>query len=73
MMLIPAGIGLGGSVVQVSLLVGTLMLVVIVELLNSSIEAVVDRIGDEPHRLSVRAKDMGSATVFLSLILTLGV
>ena len=73
LMLIPVGIWLGDSVVQVSLLIGTLMLVVIVELFNSGIEAVVDRIGDEPHRLSGRAKDMGSAAVFLSLMLTLGV
>ena len=41
----------------------------IVELLNSGIEAVVDRIGDEPHKLSGRAKDMGSAAVFVALIL----
>jgi len=46
-------------------------LVVIVELLNSAVEAVVDRIGDEPHKLSGRAKDMGSAAVFISLLLVL--
>ena len=63
-------IWLGQNAVQISLLVGVLFLVLIVELLNSSIEAVVDRIGDEPHRLSGRAKDMGSAAVFLSLLLT---
>jgi diacylglycerol kinase (ATP) len=65
----PLALWLGQSAVQTALLVGTLFLVVIVELLNSSIEAVVDRIGDEPHRLSGRAKDMGSAAVFLSLLL----
>ena len=43
------------------------MLVLIVELLNSAIEAVVDRIGDEHHELAGRAKDMGSAAVFISL------
>ncbi|MES9888274.1 MAG: diacylglycerol kinase [Candidatus Sedimenticola sp. 6PFRAG1] len=43
----------------------------IVELLYSGIEAVVDRIGDEPHKLSGRAKDMGSAAVFLSLVMAL--
>ena len=47
------------------------MLVVIVELLNSAVEAVVDRIGDEPHKLSGRAKDMGSAAVFISLLLVI--
>ena len=50
------------------MLVASLLLVVIVELLNSGIEAVVDRIGDEPHKLSGRAKDMGSAAVFVALI-----
>lgn len=53
------------------LLIASLLLVVIVELLNSGIEAVVDRIGDEPHQLSGRAKDLGSAAVFVALILTL--
>jgi diacylglycerol kinase (ATP) len=53
----------------VAILVASLLLVVIVELLNSGIEAVVDRIGDEPHKLSGRMKDMGSATVFVALIL----
>jgi diacylglycerol kinase (ATP) len=45
-------------------------LVLIVELLNSAVEAVVDRIGDEHHELSGRAKDIGSAAVFISLVLT---
>jgi diacylglycerol kinase (ATP) len=69
LVMMPLALWLGQSAVQTSLLVGTLFLVVIVELLNSGIEAVVDRIGDEPHRLSGRAKDMGSAAVFLSLLL----
>ncbi len=47
------------------------MLVVIVEILNSAIEAVVDRIGSEYHELSGRAKDMGSAAVLLTLLLAL--
>ena len=51
------------------MLVASLLFFVIVELLNSGIEAVVDRIGDEPHKLSGRAKDMGSAAVFVALIL----
>lgn len=52
------------------LMVSTLMLVLIVELLNSAIEAVVDRIGTEHHELSGRAKDMGSAAVLIALLLT---
>ncbi|MDC9606751.1 diacylglycerol kinase [Xenorhabdus griffiniae] len=52
-------------------LIGSVMLVVIVEILNSAIEAVVDRIGSEYHELSGRAKDMGSAAVLLTLLLAL--
>ena len=52
-----------------ALLVATALLVIVVELLNSAIEAVVDRIGPELHELSGRAKDLGSAAVFLSLLL----
>ena len=51
------------------LLVGTVLLVLIVELLNSSIEATVDRVGLETHHLSKRAKDVGSAAVMLALVL----
>lgn len=69
--MIPAAVALGRGAVETALLISTLFLVVIVELLNSGIEAVVDRIGDEPHKLSGRAKDMGSAAVFLSLMLVL--
>ncbi len=50
-----------------ALLIGTCLLVLIVELLNSAIEAVVDRIGQDLHELSGQAKDMGSAAVLLSL------
>lgn len=50
------------------LLIGSVLLVMIVEILNSAIEAVVDRIGSEFHELSGRAKDMGSAAVLLSII-----
>ena len=69
--LIPLAFLLGRNPVEVGLLIVSLLLVVIVELLNSGIEAVVDRIGDEPHQLSGRAKDLGSAAVFVALILTL--
>lgn len=56
--------------VEKILLIVSLVLVLIVELLNSAIEAVVDRIGSEYHELSGRAKDIGSAAVFVSLCLT---
>ncbi|WP_434526020.1 diacylglycerol kinase [Photorhabdus asymbiotica] len=59
------------SVIERILLIGSVMLVVIVEILNSAIEAIVDRIGSEFHELSGRAKDMGSAAVFLTIILAL--
>ncbi len=59
---------LAETVVDVSLLIGSLLLVVIVELLNSAIEAVVDRLGDEWTELAGRAKDMGSAAVLFSLL-----
>jgi diacylglycerol kinase (ATP) len=67
--LIPFAFWLGRDPVEIAMLVASLLLVLIVELLNSGIEAVVDRIGDEPHKLSGRAKDMGSAAVFVALIL----
>jgi diacylglycerol kinase (ATP) len=51
-------------------LIGSCWLVLIVELLNSAVEAVVDRVGTDHHRLSGRAKDLGSAAVFVSLALT---
>lgn len=72
MLLIPAALWLGRSWVEITLLVGTVMLVLIVELLNTGIEAAIDRIGPELHALSKRAKDTGSAAVFLSLLLCAG-
>lgn len=69
--LTPLAFWLGEGVTQQLLLVVVAWLVVIVEILNSSVEAVVDRIGAEHHELSGRAKDMGSAAVFLALSLTL--
>jgi diacylglycerol kinase (ATP) len=64
----PLALWLGDGGVEKALLAGSLMLVLIVEVLNSSIEAVVDRIGHEHHDLSGLAKDLGSAAVMLSLI-----
>ncbi|AJQ96743.1 diacylglycerol kinase [Gynuella sunshinyii] len=68
--ILPLAIWLASSYLQFALLLGSGLVVVIVELINSAIEAVVDRIGEERHELSGRAKDMGSAAVFLALILT---
>ena len=67
--LVPTGVWLGRTAVERALLIGSCLLVLIVELLNSGIEAVVDRVGAEHHELSGQAKDLGSAAVFLSLAL----
>jgi diacylglycerol kinase (ATP) len=67
-LLAPLGLWLGSSGVERALLVGSLFLVLIVELLNSAIEAAVDRISFENHRLAKRAKDIGAAAVMLSLV-----
>ena len=69
--LIPTAFWLGRTAVERSLLIGSCLIVLIVELLNTGIENVVDRFGEERHRLSGQAKDMGSAAVFVSLMLTL--
>jgi diacylglycerol kinase (ATP) len=69
--LIPAAFWLGRTAVERSLLIGSCLVVLIVELLNTGIENVVDRFGEERHRLSGQAKDLGSAAVFTSLVLTL--
>ena len=70
--LIPTAFWLGQSWIETVLLAGTVILVLIVELLNTGIEAAIDRIGPEWHDLSKRAKDMGSAAVLLSLLLCAG-
>jgi len=69
--LIPLGLWLGKTGLERALLVGSILLVMIVELLNSGIETVVDRISAEHHELSGRAKDVGSAAVLLSLLAVL--
>ena len=66
-MLVPLGLWLGASGVERALLVGSVLLVLIVELLNSAVEATVDRVSLENHSLAKRAKDIGSAAVMLSL------
>ena len=69
LVLIPVGFWLGQNGVEKALLVGTVLLLLLVEILNSSIEAVVDRIGQEHHELAGRAKDMGSAAVAIAIVL----
>lgn len=64
---VPLGIWLGKTGIERALLAGSVLLVLIVELLNSAVEAAVDRISDERHPLAKRAKDLGSAAVMLSL------
>lgn len=67
-LLTPAAFWLGQTMTQRTLLILSLFLIIIVELLNSAIEAVVDRIGPERHQLSGQAKNMGSAAVMVSLL-----
>ena len=71
--LVPLAFWLGQNWVETALLAGSVMLVMIVELLNTCIESAIDRIGPEWHDLSKRAKDMGSAAVLLSLLFCGGV
>ena len=66
--LLPIGIWMGRTVVEWALLIGSCMLVLITELLNSAVENVVDRIGTEHHILSKQAKDLGSAAAAVSML-----
>lgn len=68
MILFPLGLWLGHGAVEKALLIGSLMLVLAAEILNSAIEAVVDKTTPEFHELAGRAKDMGSAAVFLLML-----
>jgi diacylglycerol kinase (ATP) len=65
--LAPIAFWLGGSTVERLMLIGSCLIVLITELLNSAVETAIDRISDDQHRLSARAKDLGSAAVFISL------
>ena len=67
-LLTPVVFWLGQNKLEYAMLLGSLLLILIVEILNSALEAVVDRIGDEFHELAGRAKDMGSAAVMLALV-----
>jgi diacylglycerol kinase (ATP) len=72
LVLLPLAFWLGQNWIETVLLAGTVILIMIVELLNTGIETAIDRIGPEWHDLSKRAKDMGSAAVLLSLLLCAG-
>jgi diacylglycerol kinase (ATP) len=69
LLVIPAGLYLGHTGVERALLVSPMLLILVVEILNSAVEAVVDRSGTERHPLAGMAKDMGSAAVMLSFAL----
>lgn len=69
LLLAPVAAWLGQTALERAVLIGCCLMVLIVELINSAIEAAIDRHGDEHHELSGRAKDMGSAAVFVSLVL----
>lgn len=71
--MLPLSFWVGTTWLETAALAGTVMMVMVVELLNTAIEAAIDRIGPEWHDLSKRAKDMGSAAVLLSLVLCVGV
>lgn len=71
--LVPLSFWLGHGWVEVALLAGSVVIVMIVELLNTGIETAIDRIGPEWHDLSKRAKDMGSAAVLLALLLCISI
>ena len=66
-LLMPAALYFGETLMDKAILISSLLFILIVELINSAIEAVVDRIGDEVHELSGRAKDMGSTAVFIAI------
>ena len=69
---LPLAVWLGDNGIERALLVGSWLIVPIVELLNSAVEAVVDRVGSELHPLAGRAKDLGSAAVMGALMLAVG-
>ena len=71
--LLPLSLWLGRTWVETALLAASVVLVMIVELLNTAVETAIDRIGPEWHDLSKRAKDMGSAAVLLSLLVCTGI
>lgn len=73
LVLVPLALWFGDNGIERAMLVLTVLLVPLVELMNSAIEAVVDRVSPDQHPLSGRAKDMGSAAVFVSLVIMISV
>lgn len=71
MLISPLAFWLGESLFEQIILISVLLMVLVVELLNSAVESVVDRIGSDCHELSGRAKDQGSAAVFLSFLIAI--
>lgn len=69
--MIPLGLYLGDNGIAKALLVSSVMLLPLTEILNSAMEAMVDRLGEEQHELSGRAKDMASAAVAMAIIITI--
>ncbi len=69
--LLPLAIWLGENAIEQSLLIASVVMIMIVELLNTAVEAVVDRVSSDFHELSRQAKDLGSAAVFLSISLAI--
>ncbi len=69
LVLTPVALYYGASYTDKAILIASLVFILLIEILNSALEAVVDRFGDEHHPLSGRAKDMGSAAVFLAFII----
>lgn len=73
LVLVPAAFLIGRSWVEVALLAGSVIAVLVIELLNTAVESAIDRVGPQWHALSKRAKDLGSAAVLLSLAMCVGV
>ena len=73
LVLVPLSFWLGRNWMEVAVLSGSAVLLMVVELLNSAVEAAIDRVGPEWHALSKRSKDLGSAAVLLTLLLCSGV
>jgi diacylglycerol kinase (ATP) len=71
--LLPLSFYLGSNWVEISLLYGSVIFVLTVELLNTGLESAIDRVGPQWHDLSKRCKDLGSAAVLLSIVLCMGI
>ena len=73
LLLVPVALWLGRTPIERMMLIACCFFVVVVELLNSAVETAIDRVGDEQHELSGRAKDLGSAAVFVSVVIPVAV